>query len=114
MLRAQVGTNGRLQVALAQGALELLVSRLKCAKQGLAKQRLLRFKVRVECADGQVGLGHDLRESYRGDALLPKAARRRRQDALARRFVVSRGVSHGFLPYRTEMGLHPCSFLISV
>jgi hypothetical protein len=44
--------------------------------------------VRVERADVQAGLGHDLRETHLGHAALMKKARRRVQIPLARRIVV--------------------------
>jgi len=49
------------------------------SKQGLSEQRFLRSKLRVEGADGQVGLGHDLGEAHGLDA-----SSRKRRDAAPR------------------------------
>src|SRR5439155_13999603 len=94
MLGAEVGTNGHLEITRPERPLELCIAMLEGTKQGLLEQRLLRLEVRVEGADGQVHLAHDLRESHGLDAMFAKQARRGLDDALARGLVVLLGVSH--------------------
>src|SRR3982750_2140030 len=78
--RAQVSANRRLQVAPADRLLDRLMPSLKRPHESFPEQRLLRTEVRVEGADRQTGLLHDLREANGGDATLPEETRRRLED----------------------------------